>query len=87
MSRCDFGLFGAEESEMQTQIYDIGDRLWGLKSRSAADSSLKQSVDSRGEDPQGSDTQRSVMAADLRSVYFPVDPEYVDQSLDEAARG
>ena len=87
MSRCDFGLLRAEESKMQTQIYNIGDRLWGLRNRSAADSSLEQPVDSRGEDPQGSNTQRSVMAAYLRSVYLPVDPEYVDQSLDEAARG
>ena len=61
-------------------------RLWGPKSRSAADSSLKQLVDSHGADPQGPDIQRSVMATPyLHSACLPVDQEYVDQSLDEVA--
>ena len=61
--------------------------LWGLKSRSAADSSLKQPVDSRGADPQGPDIQRSVMSTYLHSECLLVEPECVGQSLDEAARG
>ena len=59
----------------------------GAKSRSAADSSLKQPVDSRGADPQGPDTQRSVMSTYLHSERLLVEPEYVGQSLDEAPRG
>jgi hypothetical protein len=60
--------------------------LWGPKSRSAADSSLKQLVDSRGEDPQVPDIRRCVMATPcLHSAWLLVDQESVGQSLDEVA--
>lgn len=60
----------------------------GPKSQSAADSSLKRLVDSHGEDPQGPDIQQSSMTTPYpHSGCLPVDLEYVDQSLDEAARG
>jgi len=64
------------------------DPCGGQKSRSAADSSLKQLVDSRGEDPQVPDTRRCVMATScLHSECLLVDPESAGQSLDEAGRG
>ena len=50
--------------------------LWGLKSRSAADSSLKQPVDSRGANPQGPDIRRCVMTTPCRhSECLPVGQE------------
>jgi hypothetical protein len=79
----------AAHAEFVAQVEALPDDLiplWWPRSQSAANSSLKQSVDSRDEARQGSDSQRSVMATPcLRSACLFVDQEYVDQSLDEVA--